>query len=189
MKQKEKCLNSDCRISVKRKLDHLIVVPFEGVDDETRRLFLYFLYNAPDIESAHSKSISRDEHGSVFCAMMESRHYKYCKFCNSNASIEKELEKGYLSGNDICLKCKRYVCKKKKPQCQNDSETDLDCFLRHIRNSIAHGRVMYDHAGNSIHIVFEDKNPSGKISARIVCTRADLKWWKQLLSNPKNYGR
>lgn len=187
MTTSEKCLDSDCLRATKNSLEQLIIVPFEEGTLETRELFSYFLYRAPNIESTYSKRIPPIKHSVVFNIMMENRHYKYQKFCWANASIEKELAKGYLSGNCFCLKCKRYVCKKKPSKKNSPQETDLDCFLRHIRNSIAHGRVYYCHAGNRIHIVFEDKNTSGNLSARIVCTKADLEHWKRVLSNPKNY--
>lgn len=119
--------------------------------------------------------------------MMEKRHFKYSHFCSSNVIIEKELQKGYLNGTELCLKCKRFVCKKRKTQNNFIHESDLECFLRHIRNSIAHGRVYLLHAGNKIHIVFEDLNKSGKISARIICIKADLEYWKEVLTDNKYY--
>ena len=184
---KEKCIEVDCCRSIKLSLQYLLIAPFEDGTDETKRLFSYFLHSVPDVESIHSKRIPKVKHSTIFNMMMETSHFKYQEFCCAQAHIEKELSKGYLNGEIICLKCKRFVCKKKQMVKGMPIETDLDCFLRHIRNSIAHGRVYYRHAGNRVHIVFEDENSTGNLSARIVCVKADLEHWKQILSNPENY--
>ena len=184
---KEKCIDTDCKRIKWNDLQDMRIIPFEESTAETRKLFSYFLHNAPDIGSTQSQRIPTNQHSALFSTMITGRHFKYHKFCWFNAPIEKELAKGYMNGNKICLKCKRFVCKKKQTKKQNPEETDLDCFLRHIRNSIAHGRVYYYHAGNRIHIVFEDKNSSGNLSARIVCIKVDLEHLKYVLSNPANY--
>lgn len=184
---KEKCLTSDCSKCNKKELHKQIIVPFEDGTKDTQKLFSYFLHNAPNIESVHSKQLKPSVHSVVFNNMIDGRHFEYKKFCWSNAVIEDELDKGFLNGDEICLKCKRFVCKRKKTEKGKPTESDVNCFLRHIRNAIAHGRVYYFHAGNKVHIVFEDENPSGKLSARIVCIKADLEHWKNILSDSRYY--
>ena len=110
-----------------RDLNDLLITPFEGGTADTQKLFSFFLYRAPGIESAHSKRIPTVKHSAIFN------------------------------------------------------------MIRHIRNSIAHGRIYYSHTGNRIHIVFEDANSTGNLSARIVCIKADLEHWKRILSNPEVY--
>lgn len=183
----ENCIASNCNKSNTQSLQSLMISPFEDGTVETRKLFSYFLHNAPNIESVHSKQIPVEMHSTIFERMVDGRHFKYQKFCWANAVIENEFSKGFLDGNNLCLKCKRFVCKKKKTEKGNRAETDLECFLRHIRNAIAHGRVCFCHAGNKIHIVFEDINASGKLSARIVCIKADLEHWKKVLSDKRYY--
>lgn len=184
MKEKSiKCISSDCRVCLDSKLNDLLIVPFEEGTTDTRKLFSYFLYSAPNIKSVHSKRLRQDLHYDIFEQMMDKRHYKYQKFCGASAKMDKELNKGHLGGDSICLKCKRFVCKKKRTEKGGIPESDLDCFLRHIRNSIAHGSVYFLHAGNRIHIVFEDKNKAGNLSARIICIKADLEHWKRILEN------
>lgn len=184
---KEQCVTNNCNKCVKIELPEYKIVPFECELEKMKDLFSYFLHRAPDIESCHSKRLDKKFHNDVFEKMIEGRHFKYKKFCPSNSIIENELEKGFFSGNEVCLKCKRFICKKKKCKKYEPKETDLDCFLRHIRNSIAHGMVYCCHAGNRIHIVFEDKNKSQKLSARIVCIKADLEHWKKILSDKRFY--
>lgn len=184
---KRKCIKNNCKTVVYTKMRKILVAPFDVLPTDTQQLLSYFLHRAPDISSVHSTKISPWLHSELFSQMMDCRHFYYQKFCWSNAPIQKELEKGHLSGSELCLKCKRYVCKKEKRNKGQPPESDLDCFLRHIRNAIAHGRVFYLHTGNRVHFVFEDINKSKNISARIVCIKADLKRWKKVLDQPKNY--
>lgn len=184
----EKCLKNCCKIAINTDINSILVAPFDGVTPDIHRLFSYFLHNAPDIQSVHSKTIPLEFHSGLFSRMLQNRHFYYQKFCWLNAPIQKELEKGFLAGDALCLKCKRFVCKKEQRRKNQLPESDLDCFLRHIRNAIAHGRVYYLHGGNRVHIIFEDINDAGNITARIVCIKADLEYWKKTLENPKNYG-
>ncbi len=177
----EKCLEADCHKCVKTNLSDCLIVPFEDPPDNVRQLLSYFLYKAPDIESTHAKQISSDKHTIVFQQMMENRHFKYQKFCNNKKQMDKEIEKGFFDCSSICLKCKRYICLKKSKK-NKPPETELDCFLRHIRNAIAHGNVYYKHAGNRVFLVFNDYNQAKNLSARIVCIKADLEYWRGVLN-------
>ena len=68
-------------------------------------------------------------HSDLFRRMIEEHHFVYQKFCWSNAVIEKELIKGNLNGDEICLKCKRFVCKKKPSKKENPQGTETRSFL------------------------------------------------------------
>jgi hypothetical protein len=180
----QNCIVSKCNKCVLRCIQDYRIAPFQGGTKDTRKLFSFFLHNAPDIKSVHSKKIPLSKHSDIFDEMMNERNFKYQKFCASNAKIKSELEKGFLDGDEICFFCKRFVCKKNQTKAGDSRETDLDCFLRHIRNSIAHGRVSFFHAGSKIYIVFEDVNQAEtNLSARIVCVKADLEHWKRILSD------
>jgi hypothetical protein len=164
-----------------------IVPPFQIQNVEIQKLLSYFLHEAPNIESAHSRIIPRERHSDIYEKMFQGRHFVYRKICSSTANIETELKRGNLHGELMCLKCKRYVCKRKSLSKKQLQESDLECFLRHIRNSIAHGRVYYVQGRNRVFIVFEDLNNRGNLSARIVCIKADLEHWKKELSRTSNY--
>ena len=146
-------------------------------------LLSYFLYKAPNIDSHHSPYIEADTHDSVFLDMMSS-NWTY-SFCPQNKKIETELEDMGLSGNSVCQKCKRFLCKRSTQNCKRDKsrkETELECLLRHIRNSIAHGHVFVTKAGNYINVLLEDINPKNdNITARLVCRQSDLVNWKKIL--------
>lgn len=161
-------------------------IPFCIEDDRLNDLLAYFLYCAPEIESVHTRTIPRDKHEQILSSMMESRNFTKQVFCASNVVIQKELSKISLDGNDICVKCKRFVCKCASPK-KEIRETNLQCLLRHIRNAIAHGRVYYKKCKNYHYVIFEDVNRSNNITARIVCNKSDLTFWKKVLGhNRKN---
>lgn len=107
--RKESCLETPCLKSKNGSLNELLVSPFEVGSADIQKLFAFFLHSAPDIESVHSKKIPSCKHSDIFCRMMDNRHFKYHNFCPAQATIEKELSKGYLNGEIICLKCKRFV--------------------------------------------------------------------------------
>ena len=191
MKHKEtchiKCLETDCKNASLFQFKNGIVVPFEVDSVDVQKLFSYFLHCAPTIESVHSKPIVYAKHAEIFDRMVRDRHFKYHRFCSANAPIEKELTKAYLADGMICPKCKRYICKKKPTQKGMQQESDLCCFLRHLRNSIAHGRVYSIKIGKQKWYLFEDYNSSGNLSARILCVKTDLQIWKKLLSDKRIY--
>ena len=172
-----------CKKQKYDRLDHILIPPFETGNDELSKLLSFFLHKAPDISSIHSRRIDNQNnvHDLILVQMLDGRSFKQgIDFCASNCKIEKRLTRIGLSGDKVCLKCKRGVCKK-NPVKDNHEESDLDCLLRHLRNSIAHGRFYYNHAGNRIYLMFEDVNPSGNLSARLICLRADLEHWKEIL--------
>ena len=181
MKQGKKDCLKDCITYKEENLGKNIIIPFEIDNKEIQKLFSYFLYSAPEIESVHSNHISKGNNTLLFEALFSGRHYTYRKICSSNTVIDNELKKVHLEGDKICVKCKRFVIKRKKTNKGEQPEADLVCFLRHIRNSIAHGRVYYLNEKGRIHIVFEDRNEKN-VSARIVCVKADLEHWKKVLS-------
>jgi len=176
----------DCYKKESTNLETISIPPFEITNDDVLRLMSYFLHKAPNIESTHSKCIPREKHSDIFDKMFLDRHFIYVKICASNTNNEKNLFDGHLNGNTICLKCKRFVCKRKRTEKGDNSETDLECFLRHIRNSIAHGRVYYLNDKKRCYFVFEDIRDN-KVNTRIVCIKSDLEHWKKVLSCKQNY--
>lgn len=177
------CSALKCGSAKIENLKNILTCPFDENTASMHKLLSYFLYSAPGIESVHSYVIPREKHSAILSVMLDERHFCYTKFCSPSAQVEDELKKASLNGDELCLKCKRFVCKKKHSPKNKEKESDLDCFLRHIRNAIAHGRFYYRHDGNKVHILFEDINKSGNYSARIVCIKADLQEWKNILEH------
>ena len=157
-------------------------------NDELRRLLSYFQYNAPNIESAQSPLLDTRYHDEVLQQIQKSFGANGI-FCQQNAKTDEELKKYALFGNELCSRCRRFLCKRMTNPPKRDRsrrETDLECFLRHVRNAIAHGYIFVAHGGNYVAVCFEDKNEHSNITARIVCCRADLKKWKRYLQEAMN---
>ena len=186
-KQKFQCSLSQCKKGLLEDIQLFKIPPLIYENKTLHQLLIYFLYLSPDIESTWSLSIKREKHSSLFQQMIENRHFEYKRFCSSNTKIEPEMIYAGLSGKDICLKCKRFVCKRIQNKNNILPETDLDCFLRHMRNSIAHGNVFIIPIKSKYNILFEDYNSTGNMSARILCTKSDLEHWKKVLGNKNNY--
>ncbi len=164
------------------KEDYLVyLVP--PVDTNVRNfnsIVKYFQYNAPQIDCVHSSHKIVDEavQNSIFNELM-----KMAKMQNRYSCIQRlqpnSLALFQLDGNEICLKCPRMICKKRK------DETDLSSLLRHLRNVFAHGRTYIKRTKNQAYVVLEDYDDSKKpkISAKIVVTKAILEKWKAFLEN------
>lgn len=182
---KTNCLEKNCNRCCTASVSDSAITPFDSDDEELLQLFSYFLHKAPEIDSALSKKIPASYHNEIFERMMEGRHFKAISFCSSNVKIDSQLAKVSLYENDLCPKCKRFVCKYKAIQKKEQSESNLHCFLRHIRNSIAHAHVYMLCINNRKYILFEDYNKSKNRSARIICVKADLKYWKRILCDKR----
>lgn len=158
------------------------VVPGECSIGELRQLFSFFEHRAPNIDSAHSPILDAQIHKQTLDRMLGGN--AHFVFCAHIANTESELQKLGLDGYSLCSRCKRFLCKRSghdSKRVSGQKETDLECLLRHIRNSLAHGHVYIIHRGNYISILLEDINNSGKTTARIICCQADLKKWKAIL--------
>ena len=147
------------------------ILPFENADIKLTKLFSFFLHTAPTIDSRSSTTISEErlEHNwKNFINTFNSE--EYC-FLSQQCSIEKYFDKFNLTlAIELKRKTKAFVCKRKDLK-----ETDYTCFLRHIRNAIAHSNVYVVNAGNRKFILFEDFNKSKKQSSRILLSQTDLK--------------
>ena len=147
------------------------ILPFENNDVKLTKLFSFFLHSAPTIDSQSAAIISAErlEHNwenyiNTF------NNNEYC-FLSPNYSIEKYFDKFNLTpALELKRKTKAFACKRK-----DSNETDYTCFLRHIRNAIAHSNVYVVNAGNRKFILFEDFNKSKKQSSRILLSQTDLK--------------
>jgi len=175
------CVKCDCKNTDNKPIREYLFAPFECDDPKICDLLAYFLHKAPDIESAHSDKIDRSIHESIYRSLIDGRHFYYEKITFYGASISVALKKCGMEGDIFCVKCKRLVCRKKSKE-----ESNLDCLLRHIRNSIAHGYVYYVGDKKTKHIVFDDYNKRHNLSARIICVQSDLENWKTILNKQRN---
>lgn len=179
-----KCQTGTCNRNTRKfkVIKENAIVPSICEISDLRTQFAFFQYQAPNISSYVSSNLDREKHEELLCKLLKSWNKENYDFIPPNAKIADALESKGLKGDIICNYCKRFICKRKKKSSKTGhKETDLECLLRHLRNSLAHGRVFIIHGGNYISILFEDIDSDKKISARIICNRADLKKWRELI--------
>ncbi len=179
-----KCVISRCN----KNVEHFIISKENAVNPQTidigdlRQLFGYFQYKAPNTSSYQCESLDEAYHIDLFDEMMKSWKKENTSIIVFNSTYDNESPNYALNGNSVCSYCKRYLLKRGKPK-NGIQETDFNCFIRHLRNSLAHGRVFVIHGGNSIKIMFEDYDTKNKvISGRMICNQSDLKKWRILIN-------
>ena len=184
-----KCVDGVCKKQNKRlsfvKSD--AIVPSECDISDLRNLFSYFQYRAPNIDSLQSPLLSSDIHDEVLAKMLHNN--SDYKFYSHNLDSSILLQQHGMSDDHVCDRCKRFVCKYMTNPAKRDTtrkETDLECLLRHLRNSIAHGHIFLHHGGNYITLGFEDQNEKKNITSRIIVNRAELYKWKNVLEEAIN---
>lgn len=163
-------------IVVKNILNNRIV-PFEIEDNSLKKCFSYFLHLAPSVSSASSLS-SKEDLNKIFQKFIEKSNIKRTSYRFYYAKNIKEIQikKLLLSDeNFINRRSIRFVCSKKH------EENEMECILRHIRNSIAHSNVFL-YCKNRKFIIFDDFTKSGKQTARILLSQTTLTNLKRLLS-------
>lgn len=149
------------------------ILPFEIDDEKLKKLFSFYLHSAPTIESKSAAQIDNcrlERNWSGFKSNFFKITMIFFSSSYANDKFIKSFEK-YNIHNDahINRKIKVSVCKKK-----DTKESEYQCLLRHLRNSIAHDNVYLLNAGNRKYILFEDYSNKENISARILFSQADL---------------
>lgn len=151
------------------------IVPFEIDDDNLKKLFSYFLHRAPSIQSVSALEASVDDFGSMwnkFIAKWDEQKLPY-RIYSEKSEFPKESVVKYKYGlsddSHIHKKSRAFICFKK-----DTTEHKLETLLRHLRNSIAHGRVFMLPQGNRKYILFEDFSLRGKKRAMILFSQSDL---------------
>lgn len=181
-----KCLTGECKKAVTRFIisKENAIVPTECEIGDLKQLLSYFQFRAPNIDAVQSPMLEPSYHKDTLYKITNGRDD--FRFCNQNSETEDELSKLALNGKQLCSWCKRFLCKRMTHKAKRDpsrTETDLECLLRHLRNSIAHGHVFAIPGGNYIRVLLEDVNDKGKTTARIICCQSDLRKWETILEN------
>lgn len=139
-------------------------------------LYCFFQLQAPSIDSFQSISKNPESYSRTLAKMLRKWSETNTCFINPQARIDKRLKNLDMLHPDS-IKCKgmRFVAKRK-----NTKENDLACLLRHMRNSIAHGRVFTKEVGGVEYILFDD-TVGDTCTARIICTEKELMRWKNII--------
>ena len=153
------------------------IKPFDIDDEKLTRLFSFFLHSAPTVNSATASIIDSsrlNQNWDDFIQYIPTTNYT---FISPNCKIEKYIEKFNLNNETIVnRRSKGFVCKRK-----NNNENDYECFLRHVRNAIAHSYVYMKNVGNRKYLLFEDYNKSKNQSALMLLSQSDLKKLKDII--------
>lgn len=156
------------------------IVPFDIDDDKLVSLFSFYLHKAPTIDSSCSGVIpacGQDAIWTSFITNLSLNKNDYHIYSSGSYVTDKNLENYDLEMTSIInRKCKRFVGYKKEGE-----NTELECLLRHLRNSIAHGNVYVLNKSNRKYIVFDDFNTKKHLTARILLGQTDLNVLKKLL--------
>ena len=140
-------------------------------------LIIYFEYLTPNTSSILSETIDDKLSENILneilsCGFKQNNNYEFV-----NTSITEELLSTYsLNGDDIYSSCKRFVCNVSS----YDKKNKLSALLRHIRNSIAHGRYYILKSGSYYKFLFEDKY-NKKTTFRMCINHSTLRKWKNIL--------
>lgn len=151
-------------------------------DSKIFDLLIYFEYLAPNTSSFLSKKIGDKLSENILnemlsCGFKQNNNYEFV-----NTSITEELLSTYsLNGDNIHFSCKRFVCYV-KPKYEKNK---LSALLRHIRNSIAHGRYYILKSGSYYKFLFEDRKDNN-ITFRMCINHSILRKWKNILIDNMN---
>lgn len=159
------------------------IVPFEIEDEKIRKLFSFYLHEAPTIESKSSIYLDLnklDQRWGSFVQAVPNIKIKIVSHSYKTDKLQKCIKDLGLSEDDPVNRITNAIfCKKKDTGKGIKSETDYQCVLRHIRNSIAHGNVYLSSTGKRKYILLEDCTRSGNLTARILLSQTHLRNLKQ----------
>ena len=160
------------------------IEPFEIDDPKLMKLFSYYLHLAPTIESRSSKkepTFGMEVAWERFIDKLESTDYIYKMYKTTGNIDERKLKKYQLhESDDIDRRSNRFICYPKK----ND-EMEMNCLLRHMRNSIAHSNVylLQKNSKGRKYLIFDDYNTKKNMTARIILTQTVLVELKKILTS------
>lgn len=161
------------------------IMPFEIDDEKMKSLFSFYLHKAPTIESKSSidfNSSMLDERWTNFKNSISNIKTKFVSYSYTLDDLLKRMvDYGLDEESPVNRKTNAFVCKKKKIKKGEAPETECECVLRHMRNSIAHSNVYLSNKSNRKYILFEDYNFNGKLTARILLSQTNLKKLKQII--------
>lgn len=159
------------------------ILPFKIEDERLKKIFSFFLHEAPTIESQGAMEMDEEEltkRWLKFKNGIAEIDFMCIPYNSHKGKFEKCLkEHGLASDCKVNRKTRTFVCKLKK-----SPETECQCVLRHIRNAIAHDGVFLVDTGKGKrkYILFEDKKGE-TISAKILLSQTDLSSLKREISN------
>lgn len=159
-----------------------LVIPYKETKSTINSLLAFFQYESPNESSIHSSVLETSEHDVVIDKIIECTPFSAAEFVKKQKSVISKLKDLALYGDSIYFQYPRFVCYQRPRHNGNEVESRLLCFLKHIRNSIAHGRLYISKDPQNPYFLFEDVK-DGEISARIFCRKNDLEKWKTIIES------
>jgi hypothetical protein len=163
-------------------LQPLLAVPIKSGVQKLNKLIEFYLYCAPQIDSAHScGKLKETIHDKVFQDILNAADMRSGKSMKMLTRItDSSFSSLELDGPELSFNPPRMVCK--KSYTKTTTETDLAALLRHIRNSFAHGGLYVKKTKKGNHLCLEDFDSKKKgLTARIVITDKILTSWKNII--------
>lgn len=158
-------------------LKQLAVIPIRSGINDLNKMVEFFLYRAPQISSCHScGKLKESLHAEIYSRLLKDAGLKPGKTAKMNKTIQStSFSIMGLDGPEFELHTPRLLCKRLR------RETEFTALLRHIRNSLAHGRLYVRKTKQGNYLCLEDIDQENKLTARIVITDTILKSWKSII--------
>lgn len=162
----------------KKNYKECLTTPFETGIRNFSAVAKYFLYYAPNIDSAQSVGAIQGEIADdLFVNLINQTNL------NSKCKVLRKIQPKSWSSLDFDVdeidfeNCRMLFDK-------YSNETDLKALLRHLRNALAHGciYVWKKKSGNYIFFVDLDSNKN-RITAKILVSMRILEQWKAMIEN------
>ena len=162
----------------KKNYNELLSTPFETRIKNFPQVAKYFLYYAPNVDSAQSPGkIEGEKAQAVFNSMISqaglTKKYKIVKRIKSGVWKDHQLDDEKLD-----FEMARFTCD------QYGNESELNAILRHVRNALAHGYIYVwkKKNGNYVFLIDYDTGKK-KITAKMMLSMKILECWKAILEN------
>lgn len=167
----------------------LLTTPLDARIRNFPRLAQFYLYYAPNIDSAQSMHrIEGADAEAVFNTMIEeanlSKTYKLVEKVSDSVWKSNQLEDDVMNFEPARFTCDRYSRRRSKESERPSKESELNAVLRHIRNAFAHGHIYVWRKKEKKYVFLTDYDSrKKKITAKMVLTVEILEKWKTILEN------
>ena len=162
----------------KKDYRECLSTPFETGIRNFTSVANYFLYYAPNVDSAQSTGRIVAERSDLLMATMLNqvgltKKTKILKKIQPNSWKFCGLNEDALDFENSCMVIDKY-----------GTETDLQALIRHLRNALAHGYTYIWKKKNGNYVFFMDFDPKkNRITAKILVSMKILECWKAMIES------
>lgn len=162
----------------KKDYHECLSTPFETGIRNFTSVANYFLYYAPNIDSAQSTGRLAAERSDLLMTTMLNqtgltKKTKILKKIQPRSWEFCGLNEDALDFENSCMVIDKY-----------GAETDFQALIRHLRNALAHGYIYIWKKKNGNYIFFIDFDPKkNKVTAKILVSIKILESWKAMIEN------